>query len=444
MDSLGPKSGNAILARSTPRSRWIELARRPCPLGPDAWHAAQVECRGAKIAVTIDKTPVLSVEDKTLASGRVGLGTSPGRVAFRNLKIEGDVMAQSKPLNVENISRIELVGKTIPITEPPRYCAFLDMVYLRGGDLLLVYNEGNSHLDGDMTIDIRNSKDNGKTWGKVRYAVPSINSGCGARAPHIVQLADGTLLLNYFVFPKGRPYPKEQSAIQTKVVRSTDQGQTWGDTVTADTSPLAWAATTGKIFTLDNGTLLMPVYGMSKENWEKYGSSKGETFMEAGIVRSADKGKTWSGYVSVAAPQASGAGSANEMDLARVADGTLVAIMRPGLRSASKDNGKTWSPAEKTVPNYVHSPGLLAEGPLLLMNHRCNDAVRLSLSTDGGKTFPDYVVLTEKYMDCAYGAIVKVPNSDPGLYFTAYYCRAEKGGKMHHSAKIVGQFFKVN
>jgi hypothetical protein len=165
--------------------------------------------------------------------------------------------------------------------------------------------------------------------------------------------------------------------------------------------------------------------------------------MEAGIVRSADRGKTWSGYVSVAAPQASGAGSANEMDLARVADGTFVGIMRPGFRSASKDNGKTWSPAGIIPGGYVHSPGLLSDGPLLLMNHRRNDAVRLSLSTDGGKTFPDYVVLTERYMDCAYGAIVKVPNRDPALYFTAYYCRAEKGGKMHHSAKIVGQFFTI-
>jgi hypothetical protein len=74
MDSLGPKSGNAILARSTFRNRWIEIARRPCALGPDSWHRAEVECRGAKITVTIDKTPVMSVEDKALASGRVGLG----------------------------------------------------------------------------------------------------------------------------------------------------------------------------------------------------------------------------------------------------------------------------------------------------------------------------------------------------------------------------------
>jgi hypothetical protein len=408
-----------------------------------------VECRGAKITVTIDKTVVLSAEDKSLASGRVGLGASQGRVAFRNLKIEGDVMAQSEPLKIEHFSRIELVGKTIPITvpadtrrgEPPQYCSFVDLVYLRGGDLLMVYFAGNSHMDGNSTIDTRVSKDNGKTWGQARHAVPSINSGCGVRDPHVIRLADGTLLLNYFVDPK------DNSSIGAKVVRSTDQGQSWGEPVTADTSPLAWAATCGKIFTLDDGTLLMPVYGESKEDWAKYGQTKGEATDEAGLVRSTDKGKTWSGYVSVAtaqAAQAAGVGGANEMELARLPDGTLVAIIRPGLRSASKDNGKTWSPAEKTVPGYVHSPGLLVEGPLLLMNHRCNDAVRLSLSIDGGKTFPEYVILTDPYIDCAYGAIVKVPNTDPGLYFTAYYCRAEKGGKMHHSAKIVGQFFRIN
>ena len=158
--------------------------------------------------------------------------------------------------------RIDLVGDPILIAEEGPYNSNTDVVLLRSGDLLIVYNTGMSHAAADMKIQLRRSVDQGQTWGEPRTIVPPINKGAGVRDPHIIQLADGRLLVSYFSHPR---CPRLQG-IQTWVMASTDDGKTWDAPVLVGSpgpqgSPGDWTATSGKIVQLDDKVLLLPVYG---------------------------------------------------------------------------------------------------------------------------------------------------------------------------------------
>src|SRR5690606_35561624 len=103
-----------------------------------------------------------------------------------------------------------------------------------------------------------------------------------------------------------------------------------------------------------------------------------------------------------------------------------------GLRSVSEDGGNTWSePAEVPVG---HAPGILADAPYMLVNHRASPdgqprpgyegkGTVISLSVDAGASFVDHLPLgfpvrNNRGADSAYGGIVKLPDGD---YFTTYY-----------------------
>ena len=101
---LDTKNNNVILVRSTPSNTWNEILRRSHPLDDDTWNRATIVCRGPEISVSINGTQVLKATDTALAAGRVGLGTSQGHVQFRNVRIEGTVQDQFKPLADEKAS----------------------------------------------------------------------------------------------------------------------------------------------------------------------------------------------------------------------------------------------------------------------------------------------------------------------------------------------------
>ena len=69
--------------------------------------------------------------------------------------------------------------------------------------VIVVYAAGAGHLSPDLAIKKRVSSDDGKSWSQPDMVVPALNKGYSVRDPHIIQLADGTLLLNYFNYPGG-------------------------------------------------------------------------------------------------------------------------------------------------------------------------------------------------------------------------------------------------
>jgi len=338
--------------------------------------------------------------------------------------------------------RVQLVGEPLLIADEGRYNAFADAVSLKNGEVLVVYNTGTNHKDPAMRVQLRRSKDRGRTWGPPQTVVPPIDEGYGVRDPHIVKLADSRLLLTYFTHPGGT----DLSRIQTWVIASKDRGATWSDPVEADAPNLKFTANSGRIAQVGRNTLLLllPVYGLH----------------ECGVMRSQDRGRTWPHYTPIARDKTF---QGFEAEIARFKDKTLVCLMRRthfprGLRSVSTDGGKTWSEPEP-VP-VGHAPGLLVDGDLLLVNHRADfrqlakpgyrlKGTVLSLSLDRGQSFVGTVALDRrgKGSDRAYGGIVKLGRRAPAPYFTAYYSQPQDYPSIRHRPHrvccIYGCFFRV-
>ena len=145
---------------------------------------------------------------------------------------------------------------------------------LRSGDLLLTFMDGRF---GWQTFQQR-SKDGGRTWDAPRQIKKSwFDAASGDRVaycnPETLQLTDGTLLLAY----QRRNNTRSNAHEGIEVMRSTDEGETWGE----------------------------PVWAFRGKNWEPslLQLPSGEVQLlftdvhdemcHVGMVRSLDGGKTW-------------------------------------------------------------------------------------------------------------------------------------------------------
>ncbi|MGC9320423.1 MAG: family 16 glycoside hydrolase, partial [Armatimonadota bacterium] len=255
---LDSKNDNVIAVRSTPGNTWDELGRTPFTIEDDQWHSVRARCQGPEITVWLDDTEVLTCEDESIAAGYVGLGTSQGRVSFRNLQVEGTVTEmgelRSETPPYMRISLGEASGS---------YQAFPDVCRLQGGDLLCVFYAGYGHVSlpnddfprGGRVCMVRSS-DEGRTWTE-----PEVlhDSPLDDRDPHIAQISDGTLICSFFTYD---PQPDGHVDIAVTIVRSTDGGETWeseGDVL------LEGFACSAPVREMPDGTLLLGVYQEERE-----------------------------------------------------------------------------------------------------------------------------------------------------------------------------------
>ena len=341
--------------------------------------------------------------------------------------------------------RLEALGEPVLIADNEPYCAFTDLARLEDGTLLAVYDAAQDHLDPGMRIELRRSRDDGRTWSKPEVVVEPIDAGYGVRDPHIAALRDGRLILSWFSYREKNVY----SSIATHTRYSDDRGRTSSDPVTLHALPLAGMAMSNRALELRDGRLLLSVHGRESD------ASKKEI---CGVIASPDRGESWPEFYEICR-QIPHQGM--ECELAQLDDGHIVALIRRtakklGLRSVSEDGGKTWSEPED-VP-VGHAPGLLADGERLLVNHRTFPDGRprenttgegrgnyqgkgtvISLSLDAGRSFVDHLPLgfpirTDFGGDTAYGGIVKLPNGD---YYTTYYSTTPE------AVHVFGQRFRV-
>ncbi len=351
--------------------------------------------------------------------------------------------------NKKTSLRLEPVGETVAISDPnATYCAFTDVTHLGDGELLIVYYAGTSHLDGDSRIEMRRSRDEGRTWSEPSVLLEPIHSGYGLRDPHIAQLRDGRLILSWFVSHE----PLHAQRIFVSI--SEDRGASWSEPIPAGPAHMV---TSGKVLELETGELLLPFYGVDSEVQPVYGEPvEGEEEM-CGVVISRDGGRTWSDTSVIhREPRFQGL----ETEVARLDDGRVVSLSRRsfeamGLRAVSEDGGRTWSRARE-VP-VGHAPGILVDGPYMLVNHRAypdgrarakgggkpaGDAPKMgtviSLSLDAGESFVAHLSLALPVPirggDSAYGGVVKLPD---GAYYTTFYRHTEE------AVHIYGQRFKI-
>jgi BNR repeat protein len=246
-----------------------------------------------------------------------------------------------------------------------RLAHFPDIVRLPGGGLLATYREGAHHTSGDGRICLVESADGGLTWGPPRIVV---DGPYDDRDPKLAVLADGTVLLSYFVLDWAVK-PRHMTH-GTFVRRSTDGGQTWSEAVEVGSKMVrdddgeqrglqSWLASHGAAVELPGGDLLLPVYG----------KRVGRKWHRAVAIRSTDGGRTWPADSEVLLGEGDDV-HFQEPTLTVVGD-QVVAMIRTTADRAyltrSTDGGHTWAEAQPTdMPASSHHALALSSGEVLV------------------------------------------------------------------------------
>lgn len=292
---------------------------------------------------------------------------------------------------------------------------FPDVVSLGGGHLLATYREGTGHLGPSGRISVVESEDGGRTWGEPRVAV---DGPFDDRDPKLARLADGTVMLSYFVIDwSTKP---RHTTHGTYVRRSEDGGRTWSEPVTAgigmsDGGIHAWHASHGAVVELPGGELLYPVYGRRAD----------EKWWRASVVRSADGGRSWTDEVPIAV----GEGINFQEPTLTVVGDEVVSMIRTDVEQAylsrSSDGGRTWSePAATDMPASSHHALPLSTGEVLVtygdLSKRFADrrlTVGRLVRSPGGDWdgYPDVLLYDSGHPDQANPSSVEV---SPGRFLT--------------------------
>jgi sialidase-1 len=304
---------------------------------------------------------------------------------------------------------------------------------LDGGEVVAVFRGGAEHMGSGGRLDIARSKDDGATWSAPKTA---FDTPADDRNPAFGQAPDGTLILGFIILSgyamgyiphKGTPDYKfydymvdvwipDQSKTQSYFILSKDGGRTWTERKTLAV-PGYSVSPFGRIVTLDDGTLLMNVYG------SKAGGPALPSYSFA--LRSTDNGSTWS------RPALIGKGM-NEGSFLSLGDGKVIAAVRSDepeeatYVSTSKDGGQTWDKPKRATGRLEHPADLamLGDGRVLMVygHRKFPFGVRGLISEDRGRTWnrDEEVVFSDdaENQDCGYPSVVRLPN---GKVLVLYY-----------------------
>ena len=415
---FSPVASTVMLARATSKVFWADVVRRSgIPIAYDAWHAARVEAKGKQLRVFLDGKLVLEGQDSTHAAGLVGLGASQGHVLFKDIRLTGTPVQLAKEWKV--MTQPVWPGERVVVCSDAGaggYQAFPDVVRLRSGDLLVVFYAGYAHVSfprkdlprGARVCSVR-SRDNGKTWGGLQTVA---DTPWDDRDPSICQLADGTLICNWFTYYAGRPERRPGNPVGYKEIWlafSSDDGKTWGEPQLIPSTADSYYGCTTPIREMPDGSLIMPIYHETHDKDNKY-------VILSLMIFSHDKGKTWSKPFVVDPDNIDN----DEPDITRLPDGHLLCVMRTNYnksmwKSLSTDGGKTWTKSEP-IGFMGHAPCLFrTSGGILLCGHR-HPGTSLHYSLDDGATWSDNVQI-DSYGG-AYPSMAELPD---GRILFVYY-----------------------
>jgi sialidase-1 len=315
-----------------------------------------------------------------------------------------------------------------------------DLIALQNGELLLTTREGSEHISRDGEVILVRSTDGGKTWGdkQVIAAIPDLEEreGCG------IQLKDGTVLVFVFYnalyrangeyewnWSKEVAFGKGKTWLGTYVLSSKDKGNTWSKPSYIDTKGMPFTDIEGPAdapIEMPDGSIVLPVMAYNV---------RGDIRNQAAVLlRSTDKGVTWSYVATMAQDPGGKLGGFAEPGLARTRTGRLVTALRnAGPENAiwvswSDDDGKTWTRPKQT-PMIGHPADLvqLADGRLLCTygsrpdRHANPGGIRASFSKDNGETWTSEEVLIRRdflNIDIGYPESMQMPD---GRILTVYY-----------------------
>ncbi len=403
------------LVRDTRAKHWISIQRRyRVALPRGRWHRVRLTARGPRIRVELDGVPVIRTGGVPVAAGRIGFGSSQAAVAFRNIRLDGVPAAMARPWK-------DLGGK-IPQPCFRRICrdagaggyeAFPDICRCANGDLLCVFYAGYAHVSlpckklprGARVCTVR-SADDGRTWSRPALA---LDTPWDDRDPSVCCLRDGTLLCNWFTYygrfrpPKaGKNFPYKELWLSV----SKDNGHTWSKPRRIPQTAGAYWACSSPILELHDGTLLWPIYREYRHplrNW-------------SAVLRSSDKGRTWSAPIWIDPDNADN----DEPALCQLPDGAVLCVMRTNggdsmWFSRSTDGGRSWTKSAK-IGFKGQCPYLFfTSRGVLLLGHRI-PGTSLHYSMDGGKTWSRNL-----FLDACSGAYPSMVELRDGTVLVVYY-----------------------
>lgn len=357
-----------------------------------------------------------------------------------------------------------VVARSVIAHDPYAYTSHPCVTRLAGGDWLLAYSRGprlrrTFHPpDHPMFVnELIRSSDNGRIWSEP-VVIPGFDWS-GVETPGIVELSSGEVLLNQWRFlwlstaeaearwhrgdrslfayePGMRRWLPVRSVTQwarhcfayaraddgAYVHRSLDGGRTWVETVPIDIAPYRGAFSPKGAYELVNGDVVLAL-----------GSHDYDPLAAGFVLRSTDKGRTWSAPIEAARVQGC---VFSEPSVCQNAQGTLILLSREEQRGAlyqsdSTDGGRTWTDARPTgmvgYPAHIIS---LSDGRVMaVFGHRQGPyGIHAAISTDEGASWSDPVVLVHDLVDSASGLNLGYPSVvefAPGEVFVAFY--AEDG-----------------
>ncbi len=264
------------------------------------------------------------------------------------------------------------------------------------------------------------SVDGGETWSG---AITIQDLPIDDRDAGVVLTAQGTLVVSWFTGP---PYGTELQG--SYVIRSEDNGQTWGDPI-----GVAVTAPHGPIQLSDGRLLYMGQsphcsHGIPQD----YNGPPSGSPYTVSVIESLDDGLTWQDVCDFPVPETELMLSFDEPHIVEASPGNIVALFRdcnaPGRiwQSNSSDGGSTWSAPYRTpmqgLPPHVIK---LQNGWLLnVYAKRSGDMGQYAcISRNGGQTWEieNEIKLADAFEgDMGYPASTQLPD---GSIWTVYYQR---------------------
>lgn len=296
--------------------------------------------------------------------------------------------------------------------------------------LIAVYRQGTSHVGDKGVIMMRTSED-GVTWSAASLVYS--HGVHDARDPSITKLADGSLIVSFFIYDHVGVAALFQAVM---VTISADDGATWSAAASIGDSFTDSSKCCGPILQLDDRTLLLPFYG----------SDAGDTRRSIRLMTSADGGATWGGSVTIADGQADGRDYA-EPNLVLLSDGSILCMIRMDTgtdtiyKAISTDDGATWGATEACfegtgAPHTIQ----LASGVLVICyRSSVNDrAVLRTLLNTGAIWSGEFIFDNTAYGNMAYASPMEISGKVAIAYSLEEYGYADVLYKSFEEEVLVG------
>lgn len=353
--------------------------------------------------------------------------------------------------------RAEILETKVICREEGRYLGWPTVCRRANGELLVVFSgDRDQHVCPWGKVQMIRSADDGRTWS----APVTIQDGIlDDRDAGLIELKDGTLLLNWFTSiafytlnqnaeakdPKSRTaraeylrhyetLPRElvREALGFWTARSTDGGKTWSKPVrTPGTLPHGRTELKdGRILAITRRFANEGLFMSDDPDFDKIGH-------HILCEESSDGGRSWKVLADLAPEEGVSLVDLHEPHLAELPDGRLVTQVRwhknpmPGscgmglVQAESSDGGRTWT---KLAPTRIvgFPPHLLPlrDGRLLTVYAKRIDGIcgeYACLSFDGGRTWDvehEILLCPFENGDLGYPSSVQLPD---GTILTVYY-----------------------